>query len=149
LKFRERRFLSGFLLAVNGVASAGVVYLSIQIGGSVRGFVGAFGLKAGAPLLAWDDWYFVAISVTSLTAAVGTLLHKDWGKASGLIALAASGIWAVTMLIAPQSWFGVRFSFWVDRWAAALIMVLAFSSFMWLAPSNASAEFKHHEISAQ
>jgi hypothetical protein len=149
LKIRDRRFLSVFLFAVIGLASAGVVYLSIQIGGALRGFVGVFGLKAGAPLLAWDDWYFVAISVISLAAAVGTLLHKNWGKVSGLLALAASGIWAATMLIAPQSWFGVRFSFWVDRWAAGLIMVLAFGAFTWLAPSSARAEFRHREISAR
>src|ERR1700752_26125 len=58
----------------------------------------------------WDDWFFLVLCFVSLIAAIGIFFRKRWAKAASLVAFGASGVWAMLVDAAPESWRGVWFS---------------------------------------
>jgi hypothetical protein len=79
----------------------------------------------------WDEWFFLVLCFVSLIAAVGIFFRRRWAKAASLVAFGASGVWAMLVATAPESWRGVWFSTWMDRWAAALLATLSIAGFGW------------------
>lgn len=123
MNFRVRQFLLVFFLALIALAAAFDVYLSIGLGHMMRDLFRGVGFRPGNPSLAWDDWFFGTVSVMSVSAIIGVLLQKSWGKLLSLAVLGAGFGWALAMTTVPQTqlenWFSTR----VDRLPAALISV--------------------------
>jgi hypothetical protein len=118
---RSRQVLLVSLLALIALASAFDVYLSISLGHMMRDLLRGVGFRAGSPSLAWDDWFFGAVSAMSVLAIIGVLLQKSWGKLLSLIVLGAGFGWAIAMTTVPQNHLENWFSTSVDRLPAALI----------------------------
>ena len=122
---------------MTGVRTRIIVVLQLIVLGSLYGFVGyvSFGLNEALTPLArwisarqdiptvqfWDSWFFFAIGPIAVLAAAGILFRKSWMRALSLDPFGASGLWATVVALAPESWRGVWFSIWMDRWAAALV----------------------------
>jgi hypothetical protein len=90
----------------------------------------------------WDEWFFAAISAVAALGIFEILLRKKWAGIIGSIAFGAGGLWAFVIGLAPESWRGVWFSTWVDRWAAVLMIALSIGGFWWFYTRQVRGEFE-------
>lgn len=90
----------------------------------------------------WDEWFFMAVCAMGILGAIGSFFRMNWGRVASLLAFGASGLWALIISLAPESWQGVWFSTWLETWAASLVTLVSVAGLAWLCTRGAKAEFQ-------
>jgi len=99
--------------------------------------------RPGIPVVHnWDEKFFAALCGIATLGAIGMFLRRRWARIISFLGFGASGVWALMISFAPESWRGVWFSTWVDRWVAALVTVLSIGGLGWLFSRQAREEFQ-------
>ena len=137
------------LLGILALCSGLTAYLSFSLGDALTTIAHAFfGARGTHAVRRWDDWFFVVICVLATAGAVGTIFRSMWGRIIALVAFGSSTLWALLIVVAPESWRGVWFSTWVDRWVAALVTLFCIGGLGLLSSQRAENGLRRPEVSA-
>jgi hypothetical protein len=137
-----KRILVTVVVALIALDSALTAWFSISMGHSITSILRGLGLRVGNARMTWDDWFFIALCLLALIAAVGMFARKGWARLLALLALGTYGAWATAIAVLPEAWRENVFSIWVDRWVAIVAAMLALIALLWLSSHQARDEFQ-------
>jgi hypothetical protein len=149
MKAQHKRIVVASMLAALAIGYGVLAYYSFVITDAftliARRLLNKPPVRAAHP---WDEWFFMAVCAVAILGAIGTFFRTNWSRIISLIAFGASGLWALTISIAPESWQGVWFSTSVERWAAALITLFSVGGLAWLCTRAAKDEFRGVKVAS-
>ena len=146
---RFSRTVVPLLLGTLALGSGLAAYVSFSLQDALTDIAHAFfGARGTHTIRRWDDWFFIVICALATAGAVGTLFQSTWGRIIALLAFSGSGLWAFVIAAAPESWRGVWFSTWVERWFAALIILFCIGGLGLLSSQRAKNGLRRSEVSA-
>jgi hypothetical protein len=120
------------LLGIFAAASVVELYVSIGLHNWATNISRSLGVQNPNIALTWDDWFLITVLVASVVGMTGLFLRARWGSIMSLIVFGSVSIWAMLLTVMPENLREALFSFWVDRWFAAILALLTLTAFRWL-----------------
>ena len=143
------RIVVGSLLGVLAVGYGLMAYESFGIREALAATAGWILNRPGIPALhSWDEWFFWGVCAVGILGAIGTFIRTKWERVASLLAFGGSGLWALVISLAPESWRGVWFSTWVDRSVSASVTLLSIVGLGWLCTRAAKDEFGRAKVAS-